>query len=237
MGYSYYYRANKLCIKREPYKRNIRVERAFGEEYSVENIRQRIIANDFIPRQKIIPYKRITFKLYGRKSIFRKAYKPKGIIALYYYYRFLLGLYKRNNVQHKLTPKMREEVKKMDRYSERIRFLCKYKLETLDNVDELKSKKLREKQDILNTRNRLYYKRTNTKDEIEKEKITKQIMAVTGELKNVRKEIRLCDEIHDNSIKIKEQLKDMGKKEQEKVKEEQERLRKEKKKKDIRYDR
>ena len=239
MGYSYYYRANKLCIKREPYKRNIRVERAFGEEYSVENIRQRIIANDFIPRQKIIPYKRITFKLYGRKSIFRKAYKPKGIIALYYYYRFLLGLYKRNNVQHKLTPKMREEVKKMDRYSERIRFLCKYKLETLDNVDELKSKKLREKQDILNTRNRLYYKRTNTKDEIEKEKITKQIMAVTGELKNVRKEIRLCDEIHDNSIKIKEQLKDMDKKEQEKVKakEEQERLRKEKKKKDIRYDR
>ena len=64
-------------------------------------------------------------------------------------------------------------------------------------------------------------------------------MAVTGELKNVRKEIRLCDEIHDNSIKIKEQLKDMDKKEQEKVKakEEQERLRKEKKKKDIRYDR
>ena len=117
--------------------------------------------------------------------------------------------------------------------------MCKYKLETLDNVDELKSKKLREKQDILNTRNRLYYKRTNTKDEIEKEKITKQIMAVTGELKNVRKEIRLCDEIHDNSIKIKEQLKDMDKKEQEKVKakEEQERLRKEKKKKDIRYDR
>ncbi len=92
MGYSYYYRANKLCIRREPYKRNIRVERAFGEEYSVENIRQRIIANDFIPKEKIIPYKITTLKFYGRKNIFRKAYKPKGIIALYYYYRFLLGL-------------------------------------------------------------------------------------------------------------------------------------------------
>lgn len=58
MGYYYYYRAGKLTIRKEPHKRNIRVERAFGEEYSVESIRQRIIANDFIPKQKIIPYKR-----------------------------------------------------------------------------------------------------------------------------------------------------------------------------------
>lgn len=63
-------------------------------------------------------------------------------------------------MQHKLTLEMRE-AKKMDRYSERIRFLCKYKLETLNNIEELKAKKLREKQDILNTRTRLYYKRGN----------------------------------------------------------------------------
>lgn len=82
---------------------------------------------------------------------------------------------------------MREEVKKMDMYSERIRFLCKYKLETLDNVDELKSKKLREKQDILNTRNRLYYKRGKIDNETEKNEITKKIIAVTTELKRVKK--------------------------------------------------
>ena len=208
MGYSYYYRANKLCIRREPYKRNIRVERAFGEEYSVESIRQRIIANDFITKQKIIPYKRTTLKFYGRKSIFRKAYKPKGIIALYYYYRFLLGLNSKHNIQHKLTPKMREEVKKMDRYSERIRFLCKYKLETLANVDELKTKKLREKQDILNTRNRLYYKRGKVDNETEKSEITKQIIAVTTELKRVKKEIRMCDEVTDNVPNMKEQIRE-----------------------------
>ena len=51
--------------------------------------------------------------------------------------------------------------------------MCKYKLETLDNEDELKTKKLREKQDILNTRNRLYYKRGNVDNETEKNEITK----------------------------------------------------------------
>lgn len=51
--------------------------------------------------------------------------------------------------------------------------MCKYKLETLDNEDELKTKKLREKQDILNTRNRLYYKRGKVDNETEKNEITK----------------------------------------------------------------
>ncbi len=78
---------------------------------------------------------------------------------------------------------MRKVIEKMDYYSEQIRFLCKYKLETIDNVDELKTKKLREKQDILNARNRLYYKRGKVDNEVEKNEITKQIIAVTTELK------------------------------------------------------
>lgn len=44
---------------------------------------------------------------------------------------------------------MQKDVKKMEFYSEQIRFMCKYKLETTDAVDELKTKKLREKQIIL----------------------------------------------------------------------------------------
>lgn len=41
MGYHYYYRAGKLSVRREPHKRNIRVERAFLEEYSVNNIKRK----------------------------------------------------------------------------------------------------------------------------------------------------------------------------------------------------
>lgn len=240
MGYSYYYRADKLCIRREPYKRNIRVERAFREDYSIEGITRRILENGFAREEIIVPYK-ITkaTKYYTTRKNLNKVYKPKGIIALYYYYKFLLGFYKKKNVPYKLAPEMRAEIKKMDHYSEQTRFICKYKLETTKNIEDLKENKQQEKQKLLNTRNRLYYKRSNIEDVAEKEKITKLIIAVTAELKNLRKELRLCDEIYDNSIKIKKQLKDMDKKEQEKVKlkEEQERIRKEKKKKDRRYDR
>ena len=235
MGYNYYYRADKLSVRREPCKRNIRVERAFGEEYSLENIKRKILENDYVRQEKIIPYKVMSNKYFSTRDKIRRKYKPKGIVALYYYYKFLLGLYPKHNMQYKLTPEMREEVKKMDRYSEKIRFLCKYKLETLENIDELKAKKLREKQDILNARNRLYYKRQKLNNENEKEDVTKEIIEITSVLTKVRKEIKLCDEIFDGVLKIKKQLND---KEKPRVQEiEQEKKLKEKKKRDKRYDR
>ena len=229
MGYNYYYRADKLSVRREPYKRNIRVERAFGEEYSLENIKRRILENVYIKQERIIPYKVMGHRHFITRDRIRKKYKPKGIVALYYYYRYLLKLYTKKNIQYKLTPEMRAEVKKMDEYSERIRFLCKYKIETMSDVDNVKEKKQEEKQKILNARNRLYYKRQKLDSVTEKDSVTKEIIDVTSILTKVRKEIRLCDEISDNARKMKEQIKEIDEKEKEKLKE--------KKKKDRRYDR
>ena len=112
---------------------------------------------------------------------------------------------------------MRKDIAKMDHYSELIRFLCKYKLEIVKNVNDLKDKKLREKQEILNTRNRLYYKRGNIENESEKDQITRQIIQVTKELKKVKKEIKMCDEVVNNTAKMKEQIRQVEEKEQDKV--------------------
>lgn len=111
---------------------------------------------------------------------------------------------------------MQKATKKMDFYSEQIRFMCKYKLETTDAVDELKTKKLREKQIILNKRNKLYYHRDKCSNEEDKDAITKDIILVTDMLKKVKKEIKLCDVISNNVPKMKEQIKEVEDKEQEK---------------------
>ena len=234
MGYNYYYRADKLSVRRKPHKRNIRVERAFGEEYSLENIKRRILENDYIRQEKIIPYMVIKHKHLKTRDRIRKKYKPKGIVALYYYYRYLIKLYTRNNTQYKLTPKMREEVKKMDEYSKKIRFLCKYKIETMSDVDNVKEKKQKEMQNILNTRNRLYYKRQKLDNESEKDSVTKEIINVTSVLQKVRKEIRLCDDIYDSVPRMKKHIKEVDEKENENAKEKK---LKEKKKKVRRYER
>lgn len=228
MGYNYYYRADKLSVRREPYKRNIRVERAFGEDYSLENIKRRIFENDYIRSEKILPYMLVKNRHFTTRNKVRKKYRPKGIIALYYYYRYLLKLYTKKNIQYELTPEMRAEVKKMDEYSERIRFLCKYKIETMSDVNNIKEQKQEELQKILNIRNRLYYKRQKLDSEIEKDSVTKEIIDITSVLQKVRKEIRLCDGIYDGVTRIKEQIKEVDEKEKES---------KLKKKKDRRYER
>ena len=130
---------------------------------------------------------------------------------------------------------MREEVKKKDKYSERIRFLCKYKIETMSDIDNVKEKKKEELQRLLNTRNRLYYKRQKLDNESEKDSVTKEIIDVTSILANVRKEIKLCDRIYDKVPKMKEQIRELDEKEKENAKEKEEK--KLKKKKDRRYER
>lgn len=113
---------------------------------------------------------------------------------------------------------MQKEVKKMEFYSEQIRFMCKYKLETTDAVDELKTKKLREKPIILNKRNKLYYHRNKCSNEEDKDAITKDIILVTDMLKKVKKEIKLCDVIYNNVPDMKQQIKEVEDREHIKVK-------------------
>ena len=232
MGYEVYFRANKISIRRYPYKRNIRIERAFGEEYSIENIKNKILSR-YPSREEVIKPKTYDKRLLYKGSV-KKLKKPKGIIALYYYYCYLLKVYPKKNLNYKLSPEMREAVKKMDKYSEQIRFICKYKLESINDIDNLKEQKKEELQKTLNTRNRLYYKRQKLDNETEKNVVTKEIISVTSDIVKVRKEIKLCDEVGDNARKMKEQIKEMEEREQEKVKDKK---LKEKKKKDRRYDR
>ena len=214
MGYEVYFRANKISVRRYPYKRNIRIEIAFGEEYSIENIKNKICSR-YPTKEEVIKPKTYDKRLVYKGSV-KKLKKPKGIIALYYYYCYLLKVYPKKNLTYKLTPEMREEVKKMDKYSEQIRFICKYKLETIKNIENLKEQKKEELQNTLNTRNRLYYKRKKLDNESEKDVITKEIISVTSAIEKVRKDIKLCDEIVDNTDRMKKQIKQREEKEQNK---------------------
>lgn len=97
----------------------------------------------------------------------------------------------------------------MDHYSEQIRFVCKYKIETIGYIGNLKEQK---QEEILNTKNKLYYKRQKIDNENEKDRITKEIIDVTSVLTKVRKEIKLCDEIYENVPKMKDQIKEINEK-------------------------
>lgn len=211
MGYEVYFRANKISIRRYPYKRNIRIERAFGEEYSIENIKNKICSR-YLTRKEVIKPKTYTGKLY-LKGTLKKFSKPKGFRALYLYYCYLLKVYPKKNMEYKLTPAMRAEVKKMDEYSKENILLVKYNITDSKELNECKTNLNDKLKDLIRQRNNLYYKRQNMPENENKDEINKKIEIVSKDVIKIRKEIKLCNKIKVKVPEIKEQIKEFNKKE------------------------
>lgn len=229
MGYEIYFRAGEISIRRYPHKRNIRIERAFGEQYSIDNIKNKICSR-YPNKEEIIKPKTYTGKLYLKGSI-KKLSKPKGFKALYLYYCYLLKVYPKKNMEYKLTPAMRAEIKKMDEYSKENILLCKYNITNSNELNECKTNLNSKLKDLIRQRNNLYYKRQNMPENENKEKVNIEIEMVSKEVTKIRNEIKLCNKIKVKVPEIKEQLKDFNKKENE------EKHKKVQKKKERKYER
>lgn len=208
MGYKYYYRAGKLSIRKEPFKRYIRVERRFGVKYSIENIKHTIIEiNPWKKEEKVNFVATISAKRFTFQGHVKNVYKPKGLVALIQYYCFLLKVYPKKQQQHRMSPEMRKEVKKLDQYSAEARLLYQYKLETLEDIRNHKETKQEKLKNLYNERNRFYYKRKSMEDGIEKDAITEEIIKVTDKIKIVKKELFYCDNIIERSNNMVEDIK------------------------------
>lgn len=215
MDYELIYRANKLSIKRSPYKKNIRIERYFGEEYSIDKIKKRIETTQS-PR---IPF----IEVYGRKK--RKFDKPNynktkrtGIYALYIHYCYLLKVFPKKYPYQKLPPSIRADVKKMDMISEETRLLVRNKLKTNEQFFSFKNEKEKELSNLLDERSKLWYKHKKSKNKNEKEDLRKQIDELNEQIQPLRKEVVLCNEIKERTSKLEQNIQEFEQ-EQEKGKE------------------
>ena len=118
-------RYNKLSIRNKNYKRNIRIERRFGDEYSIENIKSRI-------KEEKEDYSKVTddgecyYFSYHKKT---KA-KSHSIVALYRYYCFLLKIYPKKYKNYNFTKNMYEDLSKLDNYSKVVQMFDKNNIDS-----------------------------------------------------------------------------------------------------------
>lgn len=119
----------------------------------------------------------------------------------------MLKVYPRKQLQYKMSPEMRREVKRLDQYSAEANMMCKYKLKTLDDVRKHKESKQDELKNLYNERNRLYYKRKGLEDGDDKDIVTEEIIKVTDKIKYVKRELFYCDDIVERTNKMVEDIK------------------------------
>lgn len=194
LGYEIIFRADKISIRKDPYKRNIRIERRYGENYSIENIKRRILEEravrvPFI--ESVYNYRKVNYPFASR----HKRAKAKGFIALYYHYCYLLKVFPSNVPQQKLPASIRADVSRMEELSNQARFLSANNIKTIDDLMNYKDDTNFKIHEILNQRERLWAKRKLSKDGNEMHKIAEQISSLNDKLVKLRKRVELCDDI------------------------------------------
>lgn len=188
-----------LSIRRDPYKRNTRIERQFGYKYSKENIYKRILET-----QPEFPYSPEPYLLFSRSyerynNEKQKHLQFKGTISyLIYQYEKLLGInteiFSKSNIT-KMTPELIQAIKKMDEFSKQVRFLSKNNINTeeeLLNYEKLAYDRINP---LKSERENLWKKHKRTKNDDERKNIENKIIEISKKITPLTEEIKHCNNI------------------------------------------
>lgn len=188
MGYELFYRAGKLSVRKSPYKKNIRLFRTYGENYSLDKIKERIEL-ETMPR---IPFLNNFNKNKYYRSYNYKKEKPKGIYALYLHYCYLLQIIPTKRPNNKIPLSIRNDIDKLEKISEETKLLVSNNLETDEQFFNYKESKTKELEELLKEREKLW-------DNHRKSKLNNINYAKLYDLKvkinKARKEVVLCNDI------------------------------------------
>ena len=211
LDYDIIYRADKISVRKKGRNKNIRLVRSFGEDYTIENIKKRILEE----KETRVPF----IKSYYRKVYFpfekrHKRAKKKGFIALYYHYCYLLKVFPNNVPQQRLPASIRADVSIMEQLSNEARFLSEKKIKTITELEDYIDDNHYKIGVLKNKRERLWAKRKVVKNEEQRKDICNEISKCTEELNKLRKEEELCKDIKIRTLKIEENLTELDKQEE-----------------------
>ncbi|MBQ9870997.1 MAG: relaxase/mobilization nuclease domain-containing protein [Eubacterium sp.] len=176
------------------HSRCIRLDRRFGEAYSLDGIASQIEAHGMQPEHKQKTEEEAVKEIYRelakrgkRKYITKK--NPTGIQRRYLVFLFRIGYHKTPAQIARTHYLLREELTKLDRYIEESKFLI---YEDIDTLEQLKERKLQDQAEI----NMLYRSRINLQkmlpfsNEVEKESALGQISRIEDEIRKMRRNLQ-----------------------------------------------
>lgn len=196
-----------ISMKREPYKRNTRIDRQFGKSYSIENIKKRILET-----QPEFPYSPdsylFAYRAYDRYNEWKQnEFQYKGKITyLIFKYDKLFGLGSKDTSKPqivKITPQLINAIKKMNEFSEQVRFVCKNKLETEQDVIEYKKSDYEKINPLKSERENLWKKHKKAKTDKDKETIENEIIAISKKITPLAEDIRICDNVLERAERMR----------------------------------
>ncbi len=199
-------------------ERFVRLMRNFGEDYSLNSIRRRILSQSRPEREKPKQTPEILrVRLIGSLKTARKL---TGFRALYVHYCYLLGIFPKNCPQQsrkRLHFLLREDLLKLDAITAETRLIVGHRIDTAEQLFRYRDE-VNGKIEVMTAGRKQLYKLQRTaavKSDLEKAaEVKAQIDALSKELAALRKEAVLCNSIAERSGVIQEKIKTVREDEQ-----------------------
>ena len=131
LNYETILRSGKLSIRNNNYKRNIRIERYFGEDYSISNIKKQILG-------VYLPEKQTYYRNYYQRDNtldFLFKMNSKGLALSYLKCLKIMNEYPTYTRRCRLSNSIREEVARMDSFSKETILLVTNHIETEEDLN------------------------------------------------------------------------------------------------------
>lgn len=184
----------------------IRTDR-LGDQYTREMIQQRVFSNDIGVRMQRMRNECRSTNHYDLKRRIDKIMGRSGLEKLYLRYCYELGYlpkYRQNPVR--LHAVLKEELMKCDLYSEEAKFLARYNISTEEDLEK-KMKSLMEDYSSISAQRSELRQKLRRKMPVEEEaQCREKVRELTAELKNTRKELKLCRDIRERSGQVERNL-------------------------------
>lgn len=185
-------------------KRFVRIARNFGEAYTIDGIRDRILSHDY--HLMSMPKKKGAVSYYPQTNPF-KLKQSGGFQGLYLHYCFLLGVFpEKPPMQGQKHFLLREDILKMEQYAAEAQLLGDNNIDTLSELVAYRASVQTEMQALTKERQSLRYRLRSMKDPAKQQAIRQSISDLTARLAKLRKDSDACDSIETRSKEMAERL-------------------------------
>ena len=195
MGYEVTIINKIFSIRKMPDGFKVRVSRTFGKEYSKANIIKKIEEN-FIKK--------------GRtpvENFFKMKNRNKGIYGLFLYYCYLLDVFSQKNLNYKLIPEIRADLKEFDNLMKQTELLGNNNIITDCDFIKFKTNKEKQLDNLLDRKEKLNYRIKRVIDKEDLEKYQSENNQLSKKISDIRKEIKLLYEIEKRKSIIESNIK------------------------------
>ena len=192
-GYEIYDKGKYFTVKSPYFSRNIRLKRAFGENYSLSSIKERI----YYKNKEKLPIanfkKKYYRKVYKGIKINNYLLKTSSFYRLYVHYLYKFGKLPAKNEYKELTPAYFKQKKENTRIFEELNFLARNNFKSIQEIKDYQTEYENKLPELKSQRENLWRKYNKNTDETQKVEIKTQINLLSEKITTINNYANICN--------------------------------------------